>query len=63
MKVTAVNVLTSEGGHVEGVIICNFQQEEQDLKLITLLTERIQLVRRGWRYMKSLCWEIQLAII
>jgi hypothetical protein len=47
MKVIAVNVLLiSEGGHVEGVIICNLQQEEQDLKLITLVTERMQLVKQ-----------------
>jgi len=47
MKVTAVNVLLiSEGGHVEGVIICNLQQEQQDLKLIMLLTERMQLVKQ-----------------
>lgn len=47
MKVTAVNVLLiSEGGHVEGVIICNFQQENQALKLIMLLTERMQLVKQ-----------------
>jgi hypothetical protein len=46
MEVTAVNVLISEGGHVEGVIICNHQQKEQDLKLITLLTERMQLVKQ-----------------
>jgi len=46
MKVTAINVLISEGGHIEGVIMCNLQQEEQDLKLITLLTERMQLVKQ-----------------
>lgn len=47
MKVTAVNVvLICEGGHVEGVIICNLQQEEQDLTLIMLLTERMQLVKQ-----------------
>jgi hypothetical protein len=28
MEVTAVNVLISEGGHVEGVIICNLRQDE-----------------------------------
>lgn len=47
MKVTTVNVLLiSEGGHIEGVIIHNLQQEQQDLKLITLLTDRIQLVKQ-----------------
>ena len=44
---TAVNaLLISEGGHVEGVIICNLQQENQALKLIILLTERMQLVKQ-----------------
>jgi len=47
IKVTAVNVLLiSVGGHVEGVIICNLHQEKQALKLITLLTERMQLVKQ-----------------
>jgi len=47
IEVKAVNVLlSSEGGHVEGVIICNLQQEKQALRLITLLTERMQLVKQ-----------------
>jgi len=47
MKVIAENVLLiSEGGQVEGVIICNLQQEKQALKLITLVTERMQLVKQ-----------------
>lgn len=39
MRVRVVNVLLIfEGGHVESVIICNLQLEEQDLKPFMLLT-------------------------